>query len=59
MKTKGSRPSARENNGAVIYDNKLYVYGGYDGVSWFKDFYALDFSTLEWTRLPVLGDAPS
>jgi hypothetical protein len=31
------------------------VYGGYDGVSWFKDFYALNFANFEWKQLPIEG----
>lgn len=46
LQTTGQKPTARENNGAVLYKGCMYVFGGCDGLSWLNDFYALNLKSL-------------
>ena len=40
----GTPPSGRGYHTAVLYDSRLFVFGGYDGHSVFDDIYVLDLS---------------
>lgn len=42
----------------VVWRHWLVVFGGYDGRQRFSDVHALDFRTMQWTRLLCQGVAP-
>lgn len=41
-------PCARSLLSCVPLDNKLYIFGGYDGISRKNDFYSFDTEKLIW-----------
>lgn len=53
-------PVARAEHTAIVYGNRMIVFGGYDGKKKLNDTYVYDFSTQEWSR-PSAADtnAPS
>ncbi len=56
--TKGSTPSARYGHSAVIYNNKMYVFAGYDNEGGkCNDLYVLSLDTKEWTMVKMNGAA--
>jgi len=46
-----ARPGCRENNGVVIADasRDIYLFGGYNGVSWLNDLWKFDIESHCWT----------
>ena len=44
----GPPPTPRHSHSAVIYEDSLYIFGGYDG-HYRKDFYRFNFSTASWS----------
>lgn len=59
--TTGGPPSARAVSG-VVYEapqDRMVVYGGFDGVSQFGDVWALDLGASEWAELLPEGGPPS
>jgi leucine-zipper-like transcriptional regulator 1 len=46
-----TRPSCRENNGAILSDSSRYIYmfGGYNGSVWMNDLWKFDIETKLWT----------
>jgi N-acetylneuraminic acid mutarotase len=51
-----SPPSPRHSHAAVVYNDSMYVFGGYDG-SYRSDFHEFDFIHLSWR--PVFGSGRS
>ncbi|KAK9481329.1 hypothetical protein V1514DRAFT_323551 [Lipomyces japonicus] len=51
-------PSPRTNHSMVVYDEKLYLFGGTNGAEWFNDTWCFDPVTASWTRLPCVGLHP-
>lgn len=49
-------PSPRHSHAAVVYNDCMYVFGGYDG-SYRSDFHEFDFNQLSWR--PVFGSGRS
>mmetsp|Transcript_8966 Transcript_8966/g.15580 ORF Transcript_8966/g.15580 Transcript_8966/m.15580 type:complete len:685 (-) Transcript_8966:243-2297(-) len=50
-------PSPRHSHAAVVYQNCLYVFGGYDG-SYRSDFHEFNFETLTWQPVLASGRSP-
>ena len=46
----GTPPSPRHSHSAVIYENSMYVFGGYDG-HYRNDFYRFNFVTNSWSQI--------
>ncbi|XP_057852599.2 protein GLUTELIN PRECURSOR ACCUMULATION 3 isoform X1 [Cryptomeria japonica] len=44
--------------GASVGNQKLVMYGGWDGTKWLSDVYVLDTMSLEWIQLPITGPSP-
>jgi len=56
IETKGSTPSPRYGHSAVIYNNKMYVFGGYDNEGGkCNDLYVLSLDTKEWAMVKMSG----
>ncbi|XP_031384238.1 protein GLUTELIN PRECURSOR ACCUMULATION 3 isoform X2 [Punica granatum] len=55
----GDLPSPRDFAAAAAIGNqKIVMYGGWDGKKWLSDVYVLDTISLEWTELSVTGSLP-
>jgi len=52
-----SPPTPRHSHSAVVYQDSLYVFGGYDG-SYRSDFHEYNFLTNTWVSIPPLGRSP-
>jgi len=48
--TLGSTPTPRHSHSAVVYEDSMYVFGGYDG-HYRNDFYRFNFTTHQWTQI--------
>lgn len=53
------RPSCRFGYVSVVYDNKLVLWGGFDGQRWLNDMYIYDFGTSQWSQVQQAGTLPS
>ena len=53
------RPCCRFGYLSLIHDNKLIVWGGFDGTKWLNDMYIFDFESLTWNEIRQLGTSPS
>jgi hypothetical protein len=51
VQTQGLCPSARSTPIVAIYNNRYYVWGGFNG-EWPSELNVLDFSTMTWTQYP-------
>ncbi|KAK4776612.1 hypothetical protein SAY86_005300 [Trapa natans] len=55
----GDLPSTRDFAAAAVIGNqKIVMYGGWDGKKWLSDVYVLDTISLEWMELSVTGSLP-
>ncbi|XP_010524754.1 PREDICTED: acyl-CoA-binding domain-containing protein 4 [Tarenaya hassleriana] len=56
----GTRPCARSNHVATLFDDKiLFVFGGSAKNRTLNDLYSLDFETMVWSRIKIRGFHPS
>ncbi|KAG2273578.1 hypothetical protein Bca52824_056133 [Brassica carinata] len=56
----GTRPCARSNHVATLFDDKiLFVFGGSGKNKTLSDLYSLDFETMVWSRIKIRGFHPS
>ncbi len=46
----GAAPTPRHSHSAVIYEDSMYVFGGYDG-HYRNDFYRFNFVTSTWSQI--------
>jgi hypothetical protein len=53
------RPSCRFGYVSVVYDNKLVLWGGFDGQRWLNDMHVYDFATTSWRVVQQFGHAVS
>ena len=52
-------PSPRDRHVSVVYQNSLFIFGGFDGTSRVNDFYQFDFNTMSWNTIhPAHGSIP-
>ncbi|OCL08257.1 cell polarity protein-like protein [Glonium stellatum] len=54
----GPSPPARTNHSIVTWNEKLYLFGGTDGINWFNDVWTYDPRTNSWTELDCIGYIP-
>jgi N-acetylneuraminic acid mutarotase len=54
-----NKPSCRFGYVSVVHDNKLVVWGGFDGQRWLNDMYVYDFAISAWSEIQQLGMLPS
>ena len=56
----GTLPPARSAHGAAVYDNRLWIFAGYDGTARLNDMWSIDLTsaTPTWERIDQLGDSP-
>jgi len=53
------KPGERSGASSVIYQDALYVFGGYGGSGRLDDIFRFDFPSRCWTRLEVQGTVPA
>ena len=59
-KVTGALPPARSAHGAAIFQNKLWIFAGYDGNTRLNDMWAIDLlsSNPHWEKIDQSGDSP-
>lgn len=55
----GQVPPARTNHSVVTYNDKLYLFGGTNGLQWFNDVWTYDPTTNSWSQLDCIGYIPA
>ncbi|KAL4951429.1 hypothetical protein BDW69DRAFT_196446 [Aspergillus filifer] len=55
----GQIPPARTNHTIVSFNDKLYLFGGTNGVQWFNDVWSYDPRSNSWTQLDCVGFIPT
>ncbi|KAL2014176.1 hypothetical protein VTN00DRAFT_1701 [Thermoascus crustaceus] len=55
----GQIPPARTNHTVVSFNDRLYLFGGTNGVQWFNDVWSYDPRTNLWTQLDCIGFIPT
>ncbi|KAK4495339.1 hypothetical protein PRZ48_013670 [Zasmidium cellare] len=55
----GQIPPARTNHTVITWGDKLYLFGGTDGVHWFNDVWSYSPASNSWTQLECIGYIPS
>lgn len=59
-KKRGKKPSARRSHCAVRHENKMYVFGGFDGVGFSEsEMHCFDFTKEKWSVVKTRGTRPS
>jgi len=58
---KGTPPTKRTSHSAVIYQDKMYVFGGFSGEEYLNDLHEFDLETETWTNITksCTGNIPS
>ncbi|RMZ72919.1 cell polarity [Pyrenophora seminiperda CCB06] len=51
-------PPARTNHSVVTWNDKLYLFGGTDGLTWFNDVWTYEPRSNAWTELDCIGYIP-
>ncbi|CAI6337713.1 unnamed protein product [Periconia digitata] len=54
----GRSPPARTNHSVVTWNDKLYLFGGTDGINWFNDVWTYEPRTNSWSELDCIGYIP-
>jgi DNA repair exonuclease SbcCD ATPase subunit len=54
----GRSPPARTNHSVVTWTDRLYLFGGTDGVTWFNDVWTYEPRSNTWTELDCIGYIP-
>ncbi|XP_015786606.1 kelch domain-containing protein 3-like isoform X2 [Tetranychus urticae] len=59
-KVSGYKPCCRRSHSAVVIDNKMVVFGGYNDITdeYHNDFNVFDPKTYSWTPLNTIGQEP-
>ena len=55
----GMVPSERAGHSAIVYGEKLFMFGGEDPSGNTNDLFIFDFSKIEWKRVQTIGTPPS
>eukprot|EP00980_Cylindrotheca_fusiformis_P017849 scaffold5653_cov147-Cylindrotheca_fusiformis.AAC.11 len=56
---RGNVPSPRFGYVSVVHNDKLVLFGGFDGSRWLSDMYVFDFQTKQWREVAAKGKLPS
>jgi len=57
LKTQGEVPTGRSALVGGVFEHKMYIFGGWDGLMQNNDFYSFDFNNSTWTRIQPSGNA--
>ena len=55
----GEGPSPRDAHAAVVHDEWMYVFGGYDSKRYLNDYHRFHFATHTWSTVDYVGGGPS
>ncbi|KAH1630784.1 hypothetical protein KXX39_002083 [Aspergillus fumigatus] len=55
----GQIPPARTNHTMVSFNDKLYLFGGTNGLQWFNDVWSYDPRANQWSQLDCVGFIPT
>lgn len=55
----GQIPPARTNHTIVSFNDKLFLFGGTNGVQWFNDVWSYDHIANSWTEIDCVGFIPA
>ncbi|KAL4906636.1 hypothetical protein BDW74DRAFT_136120 [Aspergillus multicolor] len=55
----GQIPPARTNHTIVSFNDKLYLFGGTNGLQWFNDVWSYDPRSNSWSQLDCVGFIPT
>ncbi|PYH95560.1 hypothetical protein BO71DRAFT_200839 [Aspergillus ellipticus CBS 707.79] len=55
----GQSPPARTNHSIVSFNDKLYLFGGTNGLQWFNDVWCYDPRANSWSQLDCVGFIPT
>ncbi|KAM3422185.1 hypothetical protein BST61_g2554 [Cercospora zeina] len=55
----GQIPPARTNHTMITWQDKLYLFGGTDGIHWYNDVWSYSPHTNTWTSLDCIGYIPA
>eukprot|EP00475_Leptophrys_vorax_P027820 TRINITY_DN3974_c0_g1_i2.p1 TRINITY_DN3974_c0_g1~~TRINITY_DN3974_c0_g1_i2.p1 ORF type:complete len:590 (-),score=125.46 TRINITY_DN3974_c0_g1_i2:188-1957(-) len=55
----GDIPSPRAAHSMTVIGERLYLFGGNDGINLFNDLYCFETSSCVWSRLNTFGDVPA
>ncbi|KAJ5399142.1 hypothetical protein N7465_009631 [Penicillium sp. CMV-2018d] len=55
----GQIPPARTNHTIVSFNDKLFLFGGTNGVQWFNDVWSYDYIANSWTEIDCVGFIPA
>lgn len=58
MLTTGTIPSPRHSHLSIVYQDAMYIFGGYDG-NYCNDLTRLDLKTKVWSLVTTTGECPS
>lgn len=47
-------PPRRRCHGCVLFEHKVFICGGYDGIRMYDDIWSLDLSSFQWTKLSMV-----
>jgi len=56
--TTGNRPCKRRAHTTCVYNNRIYVFGGGDGLQALNDTFELDLATMHWSEIKTTGQIP-
>mmetsp|Transcript_11532 Transcript_11532/g.33145 ORF Transcript_11532/g.33145 Transcript_11532/m.33145 type:complete len:629 (-) Transcript_11532:81-1967(-) len=59
LSVKDRVPSRRFGYVSVVHNNKLVLFGGFDGNRWCNDMYVFDFDEKRWSEIYAKGELPS
>ena len=54
----GEAPSPRYGHTANLYNKKMYIFGGWNGKTYFNDVVTFDLEKMAWSKLETGGPSP-
>jgi N-acetylneuraminic acid mutarotase len=51
-------PTPRDRHVAAVFENSIYIFGGFDGTMRVNDLHAYNLEANEWHSVDVLGGTP-
>ncbi|KAI9307903.1 hypothetical protein BJ944DRAFT_237469 [Cunninghamella echinulata] len=55
----GPIPTGRSGHTSVVFENRLYIFGGSDGKHLYNDIWCFDFHSRQWHQIPAAGFIPT
>ncbi|CAO3619833.1 unnamed protein product [Cunninghamella blakesleeana] len=56
---RGPVPNGRSGHTSVVFENRLYIFGGSDGKHLYNDIWCFDFQACQWHQIPAAGFIPT